>query len=81
MERGVSARAEGKPVNWRFCLWALRRRLPFTVGLTILSLVFAAVYGLKEPKFYEASTLVRLHEETPQGSPAPQAEALDLKTG
>lgn len=48
--------------------------------MTILSLVVAAVYGLKEPKFYEASTLVRLHEETPQGSPAPQAETLDLKT-
>ncbi|MFN4180658.1 MAG: polysaccharide biosynthesis tyrosine autokinase [Armatimonadota bacterium] len=86
MSRERGFRLERKlSIDWGFLLWALRKRLPFIVSLTILSLSGAALYELKAPKFYEASSLIRLRNQIPhslfsQLVQQPQVNAIDLKT-
>ena len=86
MSREKNFRSERKlSIDWGFWLWALRKRLPFIVSLTIFSLLGAAIYELKAPKFYEASSLVRLRNQIPhslfsQLVQQPQVNAVDLKT-
>lgn len=86
MSRERFFRLEGKlSIEWGFLLWALNKRLPFIVSLTILSLLGVALYELKVPKFYEASNLIRLRNQIPhslfsQFVQQPQVNVIDLKT-
>lgn len=70
-----------KSIDLDFCLWVLSRRLPFIVLLTILSLTGAAIYEFKIPKLYEASSLIRLRNQSPHSLLSqPQTDIVDLKT-
>jgi len=81
MQRDASVISGQRSIGWGFWFWAFRKRLPFTLTLTIFSLTCVAVYEIKAPKFYEASSLIRLHTQTPNSSPPqPQPLNVDLKT-